>query len=73
MEVFTHDKKFIGKGYINPKSQIMVRLLTRDKNDEINEQFFFESGFPNAGNTGKNWDILKTAVLFLAKQMHCHN
>jgi len=38
--VFTHDKKFVGKGYINPKSQILVRLLTRDKNDEINEQFF---------------------------------
>lgn len=40
VEVFTHDKKFIGKGYINPKSQILVRLLTRDKNEEINEQFF---------------------------------
>ncbi|MEI9942763.1 MAG: class I SAM-dependent rRNA methyltransferase [Chitinophagaceae bacterium] len=40
VEVFSHDKKFIGKGYINPKSQILVRLLTRDKNDEINEQFF---------------------------------
>lgn len=40
VEVFTHDKKFVGKGYINPKSQILVRLLTRSKNDEINEQFF---------------------------------
>jgi 23S rRNA (cytosine1962-C5)-methyltransferase len=39
-EVFTHDKKFIGKGYINPQSQIVVRLLTRDKNEEINDQFF---------------------------------
>lgn len=39
-EVFTHDKKFVGKGYINPKSQILVRLLTRDKKDEINEQYF---------------------------------
>ena len=38
--VFTHDKKFIGKGYINPKSQILVRLLTRQKNEEINEDFF---------------------------------
>jgi 23S rRNA (cytosine1962-C5)-methyltransferase len=42
VEVFTHDKKFIGKGYINPKSQILVRLLTRDKNVEINEQFFYD-------------------------------
>jgi 23S rRNA (cytosine1962-C5)-methyltransferase len=40
VEVFTHDKKFVGKGYINPKSQILVRLLTRNKLDEINEQFF---------------------------------
>lgn len=40
--VFTHDNKFIGSGYINPKSQIMVRLLTRDKNEEINEGFFYK-------------------------------
>jgi len=40
VEVFTHDKKFVGKGYYNPKSQIIVRLLTRQKNDEINEGFF---------------------------------
>jgi PUA-like domain len=32
VEVYTHDKKFIGKGYINPQSQIMIRLLTRDRN-----------------------------------------
>ena len=41
-EVFSYDKKFIGKGYINPKSQILVRLLTRNKSDEINEQFFVD-------------------------------
>lgn len=41
VEVYTHDQKFIGKGYINPKSQIMVRLLTRDKNEVIDELFFF--------------------------------
>ncbi|MCC6289307.1 MAG: class I SAM-dependent rRNA methyltransferase [Chitinophagaceae bacterium] len=40
-EVYTHDKKFIGKGYINPKSQIIVRLLTRNKQEEINEAFFY--------------------------------
>lgn len=39
-EVYSHDKKFIGKGYINPKSQILVRLLTRSKPEEINEEFF---------------------------------
>ena len=41
VNLFTHDKKFIGKGYVNPQSQIMVRLLTRDKNEEINEGFFY--------------------------------
>ena len=40
VNVFTHDKKFVGKGYVNPVSQIMVRLLTRDKNEEINDGFF---------------------------------
>lgn len=41
VEVYTYDKKFIGKGYINPKSQILVRLLTREKQAEINEDFFY--------------------------------
>ncbi len=40
VNVYTHDKKFIGRGYINPQSQIMIRLLTRDKNEVIDEQFF---------------------------------
>lgn len=41
VEVYTHDKKFVGKGYINPASQILVRLLTRDKHETINEDFFY--------------------------------
>lgn len=41
VEVFMADKKFLGKGYINPQSQIMVRLLTRKKEEEINDQFFY--------------------------------
>ena len=41
IHVFTHDKKFIGKGYVNPQSQIMVRLLTRDKDETIDDQFFY--------------------------------
>lgn len=40
VNVYTYDKKFVGRGYINPKSQIMVRLLTRDKDEIIDEQFF---------------------------------
>lgn len=39
-DVFYHDGKFAGKAYVNPKSQIIARLLTRNKADEINEQFF---------------------------------
>jgi 23S rRNA (cytosine1962-C5)-methyltransferase len=41
-EVYSYDKKFIGKGYINPKSQILVRLLTRNRAEEINEKFFID-------------------------------
>ena len=40
VNVYTHDKKFMGRGYINPQSQIMVRLLTRDKDEVIDDQFF---------------------------------
>ena len=41
VDVFTHDNKFVGRGYINPQSQIIVRSLTRDKNEEINADFFY--------------------------------
>lgn len=40
VEVFYGDGKFCGKGYFNQQSQIMVRLLTREKNVEINDGFF---------------------------------
>jgi 23S rRNA (cytosine1962-C5)-methyltransferase len=40
VEVYFDNGSFAGKGYINPKSQIIVRLLTRDKKVDINEQFF---------------------------------
>jgi 23S rRNA (cytosine1962-C5)-methyltransferase len=40
VEVFAHDKKFIGRGYINPKSQIIVRLLTRERGEVIDAGFF---------------------------------
>src|SRR5882757_5238557 len=41
VEVYTFDKKFIGKGYYNPQSQISVRLLTRDAAEIIDEDFFY--------------------------------
>ncbi|HTB27090.1 MAG TPA: class I SAM-dependent rRNA methyltransferase, partial [Puia sp.] len=37
--VFSGDKKFIGKGFINPKSQIAIRLLTRNEKEEIDNSF----------------------------------
>jgi len=53
VDVYTHDKKFIGRGYVNPQSQIMIRLLTRDKNEQINEAFFLN-------RIQKAWDYRKT-------------
>jgi 23S rRNA (cytosine1962-C5)-methyltransferase len=41
VDVFTHQGFFVGRGYINPQSQILVRLLTRDKEETIDEQFFY--------------------------------
>lgn len=40
VDVLSHEKNFIGRGYVNPQSQIIVRLLTRDKEENINEAFF---------------------------------
>jgi 23S rRNA (cytosine1962-C5)-methyltransferase len=40
VDVYFHDGKFVGKGYFNGQSQIIVRLLTHDKKMEINENFF---------------------------------
>jgi 23S rRNA (cytosine1962-C5)-methyltransferase len=42
IELVTHDGKFIGRGYANEKSQIIVRLLTRQKNEVINDHFFLQ-------------------------------
>src|SRR5690606_10330322 len=41
VEVYSYNGSFVGKGYINPASQIRIRLLTRDKNEPINEAFFY--------------------------------
>ncbi|MEO7312429.1 MAG: class I SAM-dependent rRNA methyltransferase [Chitinophagaceae bacterium] len=40
VEVYTPDNKFIGRGYFNAKSQIMVRILTRNRQEVIDEAFF---------------------------------
>lgn len=40
VDVYFHDGKFVGKGYFNAQSQIIVRLLTDDRKADINEDFF---------------------------------
>lgn len=40
VDVFTAEKKFLGKGYYNDKSRIPVRLLTRRKDETIDAAFF---------------------------------
>ncbi len=40
-EVYTDDGKFVGRGYVNPRSTITVRLLTRKKDELVNEDFFY--------------------------------
>jgi len=42
VDVFFDNGKFAGRGYLNSRSQIVVRLLTRDKKIEINEKFFMD-------------------------------
>src|ERR1700712_2209923 len=37
--VFNSDKKFVGKGFINPASQITIRLLTRNEKETIDARF----------------------------------
>ncbi len=42
VQVYYHNGKFAGAGYFNQQSQIIVRLLTRQKDVEINEDFFLK-------------------------------
>jgi len=42
VDVFSYNGSFVGKGYVNPASQIRIRLLTRERNEEINNDFFYK-------------------------------
>lgn len=42
VEVYSYNGSFIGKGYFNPASQIAIRLVTRDKNETVDDQFFYK-------------------------------
>lgn len=39
VEVYNNNGDFIGKGYINSSSKIAIRLMTRNIDEEINEEF----------------------------------
>lgn len=41
VDVYSYNGSFVGKGYVNPASQIRIRLLTRDKNETIDNDFFY--------------------------------
>ena len=40
VEVYDIRERWIGRGYINPASQISIRIMTRNAEEEINEDFF---------------------------------
>jgi 23S rRNA (cytosine1962-C5)-methyltransferase len=41
VDVHSYNGSFVGKGYINPASQIRIRLISRDKNEVIDDTFFY--------------------------------
>ncbi|MDA3616306.1 class I SAM-dependent rRNA methyltransferase [Polluticaenibacter yanchengensis] len=41
VEVYDHADKFVGRGYANTKSKIIVRLLTRNIKETIDADFFY--------------------------------
>ena len=51
--VFTHDGRFIGKGYINHLSKILVRIFIRDEN-QVDDKAFYLERLKNADNFRKN-------------------
>ena len=40
IEIYNFRNEFIGKGFINDVSKIAIRIMTRDINEEIDEEFF---------------------------------
>ncbi len=40
--VYSNKNLFVGKGFLNTSSKIFVRILSRDEQEEINENFFTE-------------------------------
>ena len=53
VEVVSYKGDFLGYGYINDNSKIIIRLLSRNKNDIIDKEFFIKR-FKDAWNYRKN-------------------
>ncbi|MBR2955680.1 MAG: class I SAM-dependent rRNA methyltransferase [Clostridia bacterium] len=51
--VYTHDGKFVGKGYINHLSKILVRIFIREEN-QVDDKAFYVERLQNADNYRKN-------------------
>lgn len=64
VEVYSYKQDFIGKGYINDNSKIRIRILTRNKDDEIDDNFFINK-FTNAWNYRKKvMDTTSCRIVF---------
>jgi 23S rRNA (cytosine1962-C5)-methyltransferase len=55
VEVYNFRSSFIGKGYVNDISKITIRILTRDINEKIDEEFFRK-------RLKKAWDYRKKVI-----------
>jgi 23S rRNA (cytosine1962-C5)-methyltransferase len=51
-DVLDSRQRFIGRGYFNPKSQITVRILTRNEREQIDAEFFHNK-------IGDAWNLRK--------------
>lgn len=64
VEVYSYKQDFIGKGYINDNSKIRIRILTRNKDEEIDNDFFINK-FTNAWNYRKKvMDTTSCRIVF---------
>lgn len=64
VEVVSFKDDFIGYGYINDNSKIRIRILSRDKNEVIDEDFFYKR-LLDAWNYRKNVvDISSCRIVF---------
>lgn len=64
VEVYSYKQDFIGKGYINDNSKIRIRILTRNKDEEIDDNFFINK-FTNAWNYRKKvMDTTSCRIVF---------